>query len=82
VGIGEVFDVTNGPSLRFTVDMSDLDGARIIITTGQSGNPFAPHYADLIPRWAAGETVPLPFSPGNVAASAVETLTLSPAEGE
>jgi penicillin amidase len=78
VGLTEVFEVTNGPSLRFTVDMGDLDAARIIITTGQSGNPFDRHYGDMIPIWASGETVALPFSPGNVAASAAETLTLSP----
>jgi penicillin amidase len=74
----ETFEVTNGPSLRLTIDMGDIDGARIIITTGQSGNPFDPHYGDMIPLWANGETVGLPFSAGNVAASAVETLTLSP----
>jgi penicillin amidase len=78
LGIGEVFAVTNGPSLRFVVDMGDLDGARIVITTGQSGNPFAAHYGDLIPLWASGQTVPLPFSAANIAASAAETLTLSP----
>ena len=58
-----MFGVTNGPSYRLTIDMGDIDGARIVITTGQSGNPFDPHYGDLIPLWAAGETVPLPFSP-------------------
>jgi Penicillin amidase. len=58
--------------------MSDLDGARIVITTGQSGNPFDTHYGDLIGTWASGGTVALPFSAGNVAASAVNTLTLSP----
>ena len=78
LGLGEVFAVTNGPSLRFVVDMSDLDGARIVITTGQSGNPFAAHYGDMIPAWATGQSVALPFSSRNVAASAVETLTLSP----
>jgi penicillin amidase len=78
LGLGDVFEVTNGPSLRFTIDMSDLDAAQIVITTGQSGNPFDLHYADLIPLWATGQSVALPFSPGNVAASAVETLTLSP----
>ena len=72
----EVFGVTNGPSYRFTIDMNDLDGARIIITTGQSGNPGDPHYGDLIPLWAEGETIPLPFSAGNVQASAAQTLTL------
>ena len=78
VGLGEVFAVTNGPSLRFVVDMNDLDGAQIVITTGQSGNAFAAHYGDMIPLWATGQSVQLPFSSGNVAASAVETLTLSP----
>ena len=58
--------------------MSDLDGARIVITTGQSGNPFDTHYGDMIPTWIAGGTVPLPFSPGNVSASVVSTLTLNP----
>jgi penicillin amidase len=78
LGLDELFHVTNGPSYRLAIDMGDLDGARIMITTGQSGNPFDPHYGDLIPLWAAGESVPLPFSPGNVAASAVQTLTLTP----
>lgn len=78
LGITDVFGVTNGPSYRFTIDMNDLDGARIVITTGQSGNPFDAHYGDLIGTWIAGDTVPLPFSPGNVAASATQTLTLSP----
>ena len=34
--------VTNLPSYRLAIDMSDVDGARIIITTGQSGNPVRP----------------------------------------
>jgi penicillin amidase len=78
LNVNEVFGVTNGPSYRLTIDMNDLDGARIIITTGQSGNPFDPHYGDLIGLWATGDTVPLPFSPGNVAANTVQTLTLAP----
>ncbi len=78
LGITEVFGVTNGPSYRLTVDMNDLDGAQTVITTGQSGNPFDPHYGDMIGLWARGDTVPLPFSPSSVAASAVQTLTLSP----
>lgn len=77
-GVDRLFWVTNGPSYRLAVDMGDLDGARIVITTGQSGNPFDPHYGDMIDAWAAGQTVPLPFSPGNIAASAVQTLTLAP----
>jgi penicillin amidase len=78
LGLGRLFSVTNGPSLRFVVDMSDVDGAQIVITTGQSGNPFAAHYGDLIALWASGQTVGLAFSAGNIAASAIETLTLTP----
>ena len=64
VGPDRVFDVTNLPSLRFAIDMTDLDGARIVITTGQSGNPFDRHYNDMIDPWLNGETVPLPFTAG------------------
>jgi penicillin amidase len=75
-GLDSVFTVSNGPSYRLTIDMSDLDAARIIITTGQSGNPFDRHYGDLIDDWASGDTVPLPFSWDAVEASAASTLTL------
>ncbi len=40
LGVEGIFTVTDLPSYRLTIDMSDLDGARIVITTGQSGNPF------------------------------------------
>lgn len=58
--------------------MNDLDGARIIQSTGQSGNPFDRHYGDLARVWATGGTVPLPFSMEAVRRSAVSTLTLTP----
>jgi penicillin amidase len=61
-----------------TIDMSDLDGARIVITTGQAGNPFDRHYNDQIDAWSNGRTVPLPFSAGAIAKAAVSTLTLTP----
>lgn len=78
VDIGHVFDVTNLPSYRLTIDMSDLDGARIVITTGQAGNPFDRHYNDQIDPWRSGGTVPLPFTAEAIAAAAVSTLTLTP----
>ncbi len=77
-GIGGVFDVTDLPSYRLAIDMHDLDGARIIITTGQSGNPGDAHYGDMIEAWRTGGTVPLPFTPAAISASAVSTLTLTP----
>jgi penicillin amidase len=78
VGLDRVFEVTNLPSYRLTMDMSDLDGARIMITTGQSGNPFDRHYGDLIRPWIAGGTVPLPFTAAAIEGAAVATLTLTP----
>ena len=78
VGIDHVFDMTNMPSYRLTIDMRDLDGARLIITTGQSGNPFDRHYNDQIGPWIGGETVPLPFTPAAISAAAASTLTLTP----
>ncbi len=78
VGLEALFNVSNGPSYRLTIDMSDLDGARIITTTGQSGNPFDRHYGDLIDLWSTGQTIPLPFSSDAAGQSIVTTLTLMP----
>ena len=79
VGIERVFDVTNLPSYRQLIDLGALDGARIVQTTGNAGNPFDHHYGDLIDDWLAGRTVPLWFSPAAIAEHAVTTLTLVPA---
>ena len=78
VGVDRVFEVTNMPSMRFVIDMTDLDGARIVITTGQSGNPFDHHYNDMIEAWRTGETVALPFTPAAIDAAAAQTLVLQP----
>jgi penicillin amidase len=76
VGLGQLFTVTNLPSYRLLIDMTDLDGARIVITTGQSGVPFDPHYRDQIEPWRVGETLPLPFTPAAIDTATVATLTL------
>ena len=81
VGIDGVFSITNLPSYRLSIDMANLDGARIVQTTGQSGNPFDRHYGDLIGDWLTGDTVPLPFSNGAVNDAAIETLQLVPRAG-
>jgi penicillin amidase len=78
VGVERIFEVTNLPSYRLTIDMSDLDGARIVTTTGQSGNPFDRHYNDLIDVWRAGGTVALPFSAAAIDAAAAQTMVLQP----
>jgi penicillin amidase len=78
VGINRLFEVTTLPSYKLLIDMSDVDGARIVQTTGQSGNPGDSHYGDLIDEWAAGKTVPLPFTQQAVEATTAKRLTLTP----
>jgi penicillin amidase len=73
-----VFEMTNMPSYRLDVDMGELDAARIMITTGQSGNPSDPHYGDLIDDWLNGRQVPLPFTAIARQAATITTLTLTP----
>ena len=77
-GVDEVFTVTNLPSYRLVIDLSDLDGARIVITTGQSGLPFDRHYNDQLAAWRDGGSLPLPFSRAAIDAATVAMLTLEP----
>ena len=78
VGLDELFTSPNLPSYRLLIDMGDLDGARIVITTGQSGMPFDAHYTDQIEPWRTGGTLPLPFTPAAIEAATVATVTLDP----
>ena len=78
VGLSDVFEVSNGPSYRFVVDLADRDGATIVITTGQSGNPFDRHYGDLTDEWLNGQVLRLPFSSSAVEDATAATLTLTP----
>jgi penicillin amidase len=78
LGIDRVFGVAVLPSYRLAIDLADLDGARIVQTTGQSGNPFDGHYGDLIAAWQAGETIGLPFSESRVEAAQSTQLVLTP----
>jgi penicillin G amidase len=43
-------------SLRAVYDLSEANAnaGSIIFSTGQSGNPFSPHYRDLAQRWGSG----------------------------
>jgi penicillin amidase len=58
--------------------MSDLDGARIVTTTGQSGNPFDRHYDDMIDHWRQGESLPFPFTAAAAKAATGAELVLHP----
>ena len=49
------FEQVHGPGYRAVYDLADLDRSLFIQAVGQSGNPFSPHYADLLPLWRDGK---------------------------
>jgi penicillin amidase len=63
-----------GAGFRIVTDMASPADSLMIATPGQSGNPFSPHFSDLMQRWrefrylVSGRT------------AAVATLTLEPAK--
>jgi len=67
-----------GSSYREILNLADWDASRFQHTTGQSGQPFHPHYADMIESWQAVEHQPMWFSQDAVKANGVATLTLVP----
>jgi penicillin amidase len=65
-----------GPSMRFILDWSDVDGFTINTNLGQSGNPFSPHYDDFLEMWHKGERWNVPFSKDKVYANKKSLLIL------
>ncbi len=68
-----------GPAYRIIADPADWDASLSIIPSGQSGQPFSPHYDDQIEAWLATEYHPLPFSEAAIKKAAENILTLQPA---
>jgi penicillin amidase len=76
----EDFRVVSGASFRMVVDVGDWDNSRCINAPGQSGDPRSLHYADLVPKWAAGDYVPLLYSLGAIDIAAELLIELTPAD--
>ena len=67
---------------RATAPIYDLgapDESLYIISMGQSGNIFSPHYDDLLGLWAATQYITIPTTPEAVSAAAAHALWLEPA---
>jgi len=71
--------IGNGPSMRMTVDMADVDNARWVISAGASGHPWSSHVNDQFEAWAEGRMFDWPFSREAVEAATTNTLRLLPA---
>jgi penicillin amidase len=67
-----------GPSQRFTMDWSNIDGSTENIVLGESGNPYSPYFHDQWNDWYGGTTFALPYSSTAVAAQTRHTLRLLP----
>jgi len=67
-----------GPSQRFTMDWSHIDGSTENIVLGESSNPLSPYFRDQWNDWYNGTTFALPFTPSAVAAQTTHTLRLLP----
>ncbi len=52
-----------GPSQRFTMDWSNIDGSTENIVLGESGNPLSPYFRDQWNDYYGGTTFALPFTP-------------------
>jgi penicillin amidase len=67
-----------GPSQRFTMDWSNIDGTTENIVLGESGNPYSPYFRDQWNDYYNGTTFTLPFTTEAVAAQTRHTLRLLP----
>jgi penicillin amidase len=72
------YDQTTGASFRHVLDLADWDRSVASSVPGQSGQPFSPHYGDLVALWADGRYFPLSFSRPAVDAVTTGSLTLLP----
>jgi len=71
-------DVTGLANLRAVHDIGNWDNCRFVIAGGQSGNPFSPHYDDLLNIWLQGKTVSIAWSKDSVERDSRDVLYLHP----
>ena len=67
-----------GPSQRFTMDWSNIDGSTEDIVLGESGNPYSPYFRDQWDDYYNGRTFALPYTAAAVSANTQHTLRLLP----
>lgn len=68
----------HGSGYRAIYDLADPNNSVFIISTGQSGNPYSPHYGDMDEDWAAGRYLPMTTDQGEIEKISADRLTLIP----
>ena len=72
------FAVTSLPSMRMIVDLAAPANSLSIVSTGQSGDPFSPHYGDQVDPWRFIRHFPMHWERAQVDAAAASRLVLQP----
>ncbi len=68
------YRVSAGPSTRRVIDFSDPNESRSILPTGQSGNPFSPHYEDQAELYVLGKFRKMLLDPQEIRSSSDSML--------
>lgn len=74
----DLIRVEYGPVFRQVIDMSDIEGATMIIDTGQSGHVRSKHFFDQNELWLTGGTMPMLMDMEKVREQAKAVMTLTP----
>ena len=81
-GAGDIEDKpfarTHAAGFRGIYDLADPEKSRFMITTGQSGHIFSPHYGDLVPLWNDVKSIPLTGGEDDLRKAGAKELTLTP----
>jgi penicillin amidase len=72
------FSVNHHQSYRMIIDVGDWSRSLGIYATGQSGQPFAKHWGDMLTRWQSFLYNPLLYTPQEIEAQKEGVLTLNP----
>lgn len=77
---GDNFDAWLVPAMRIIVDFGLEEPLLGLNSSGQSGNPASPHYADAIDAWLKGQYMSFPFKAENLdKVYGTQRLMLTPA---
>lgn len=68
----------HGGGYRAIYDLANPDRSRFMITTGQSGHVFSPHYGDLVPLWNDVKSISLSGTEPELAAQNLPLLEFTP----
>ncbi|MGF1455942.1 MAG: penicillin acylase family protein [Alphaproteobacteria bacterium] len=72
------FANVHGGGYRAIYDGAAPERSRFMIATGQSGNPYSPHYDDLVADWGANRFFEMERDPAVLAEGAIGRLDLVP----